>query len=212
MSKTTQAILITPPDIRLARFRIRGTAPLVLHRFSVKAKEQIKATQEQGSSAKSRKNREAKDFDSLYRDAQYFLDDGSNGIAAPAFRSAMISAARVAGFVMTRAKLSVFVEPDGFDVLDGTPLVRITKGAPEKYTTHARNESGVIDIRCRPMWRDGWEAVLTVRHDAGTLTVEDVTNLLARAGLQVGIGEGRPDSKKSCGLGFGLFEIVNGEE
>jgi len=34
-----------------------------------------------------------------------------------------------------------------------------------------------------------------------------LTNLLARAGLQVGIGEGRPDSKNSAGMGWGLFQI-----
>jgi len=39
------------------------------------------------------------------------------------------------------------------------------------------------------------------------LTEEDVVNLIARVGMQVGIGEGRPDSKASAGLGFGLFEI-----
>jgi hypothetical protein len=40
------------------------------------------------------------------------------------------------------------------------------------------------------------------------LTEADIANLIARVGLQVGIGEGRPDSKQSAGLGFGLFEIV----
>jgi hypothetical protein len=41
------------------------------------------------------------------------------------------------------------------------------------------------------------------------LTADDVTNLINRVGLQVGIGEGRPDSKDSAGIGLGLFEIVN---
>ena len=36
-------------------------------------------------------------------------------------------------------------------------------------------------------------------------------NLMARAGAQVGVGEGRPDSKTSAGLGFGTWEIVTGE-
>ena len=41
------------------------------------------------------------------------------------------------------------------------------------------------------------------------LTHADVVNLIARVGIQVGIGEGRPDSKMSAGLGYGLFELVN---
>jgi Fur family ferric uptake transcriptional regulator len=36
---------------------------------------------------------------------------------------------------------------------------------------------------------------------------EDIVNLLYRAGTQCGIGEGRPDSSSSNGLGWGLFEI-----
>jgi hypothetical protein len=32
-------------------------------------------------------------------------------------------------------------------------------------------------------------------------------NLFLRAGLQVGIGEGRPNSPNSFGLGWGRFEV-----
>lgn len=35
----------------------------------------------------------------------------------------------------------------------------------------------------------------------------DVANLMNRVGAQVGIGEGRPDSKNSAGMGWGLFSI-----
>jgi len=31
---------------------------------------------------------------------------------------------------------------------------------------------------------------------------------MSRVGLQVGVGEGRPDSKASAGLGNGLFVIL----
>jgi hypothetical protein len=57
------------------------------------------------------------------------------------------------------------------------------------------------------MYRE-WAATLRIRFDAGMLTANDVVNLIARVGLQVGIGEGRPDSKESAGLGYGLFEVV----
>jgi len=33
-------------------------------------------------------------------------------------------------------------------------------------------------------------------------------NLIARAGEQVGIGEGRPYSKQSNGLGYGIFKVI----
>ena len=71
-----------------------------------------------------------------------------------------------------------------------------------------RNESGVCDLRPRPMWRKGWEAVVRVRFDGDQFTLIDVANLLLRAGMQVGIGEGRPDSRNSCGMGWGLFRLA----
>ena len=39
------------------------------------------------------------------------------------------------------------------------------------------------------------------------MDASDITNLMKRLGIQVGIGEGRPDSKESCGLMWGLFEV-----
>jgi hypothetical protein len=99
------------------------------------------------------------------------------------------------------------VKPDGFDE-NGTGLVRITKGKPRMDVRPGRNATGVIDLRARPMWDAGWEARPNFRWDADQFSENDMVNLLARAGAQVGIGEGRPDSKMSAGCGWGEFEIV----
>jgi len=108
---------------------------------------------------------------------------------------------------MTHAKLAFMVVADGFDRVDGAPLVRLSEGEAEQWVAPTRNATGRIDLRCRPMYRE-WAAVLTIKYDAGMLSSNDMVNLISRVGLQVGIGEGRPDSKASAGLGFGLFEIV----
>ena len=88
--------------------------------------------------------------------------EGWDGIPATAFRNAMVSACRVAGFPMTRAKLSVFIEAAGYDRETFDPLVRITKGSPRYHEAPVRNSTGVVDLRARPLWEDGWEAVLDV--------------------------------------------------
>lgn len=207
---TTKAVAvatITPPDFRRLEINIKGTAPLVINRFSAKAMEMMRQTQEAGSTAKSRKQREAKDFEALYEGAKHIADEGWEGIHAAAFRNAAISACRACGFKMTHAKLAFMVLQDGFDRVDGAPLVRLTSGEAEPWVAPTRNATGVVDLRCRPLYRE-WSATLRIRYDAGMLTSDDVVNLIARVGLQVGIGEGRPDSKMSAGLGFGLFEIV----
>lgn len=206
---TTQVLSITAPRFAWAKLKIRGTTPYCQNAFGAKARQKMIADQEAGSAGKSRKKKEAKDFDACYEEALHKSTDGWYGIPAPGFRNAMISACRAAGVVMTRAKLAVYVEPDGFDVASNDPLVKITKGKPSRQDAAVRNASGVIDIRPRPVWQPGWEAMVRVRYDEDMLTNVDVANLMMRAGMQVGIGEGRPDSKQSCGIGWGLFEIVD---
>ena len=207
MTKTTAVVAITPPDFRHLAIQIRGIAPLVINRFSAKAMEIMKQTQEAGSTARSRKTRESKDFDQLFESAKHVSDDGWEGIHAAAFRNAAISACRACGFKMTHAKLAFSVMQDGFDRVDGAPLVRLTEGVAEQWIAPTRNATGVIDLRSRPMYRQ-WATTLRIRYDAGMLTDADIVNLISRVGMQVGVGEGRHDSKNSAGLGFGLFEIV----
>jgi len=204
---TVAALAISAPDFRHLKIDIKGTAPLVINRFSAKAMEIMRQTQEAGSTAKSKKTRDPKDFDALYEGAKHISNEGWEGIHAAAFRNAAISACRACGFKMTHAKLAFMVLSDGFDRVDAAPLVRLTSGEAEPWTAPTRNATGVVDLRCRPLYRE-WSATLRIRYDAGMLTDSDVVNLLARVGLQVGIGEGRPDSKQSAGLGFGLFKLI----
>lgn len=201
-------VVIQAPKFEIATVRIRGTAPYVQHAFSQKAIETMVERQALGSQANKGRKRDPKDFKSAYEGAMHKSRQGWCGIPAPAFRNAMISACRTVGFKMTLAKLSLFVEADGFDAKDGSPLVKITKGSPHEHFASARNDNGSTDIRCRPMWDEGWEANVRIRWDAEQFSASDVMNLLSRVGMQVGIGEGRPDSRNSCGLGWGLFEIA----
>lgn len=200
-----EQVSIKAPNLKIVELEIVGTAPYVQHRFSAKAINQIIETQKAGSQAKGKKVREPKDFDEVYKGAMHISRDGWCGIPAGAFRNAMISACRTVGYKMTHAKLAAFVLADGFDVVDGTPLVRIN-GQPHRHTAYARNDNGSVDIRVRPMW-DEWSAVVRIRFDADMFSAADVANLMNRVGAQVGIGEGRPDSKNSAGMGWGLFSI-----
>jgi hypothetical protein len=165
---------------------------------------------QEGSTTRSKRtNRAARDFNADAEGAAYRSDAGWYGMNAAAFRNASISACRLVGFKMTLAKLSIFIEADGFDKDEGTPLVRIISEEPAVSVMAVRNATGVMDMRARPVWRPGWKAVVRIRWDADQFTVDDITNLLLRVGMQVGIGEGRPDSRESAGLGYGLFNIVD---
>lgn len=202
----SETVNIRPLRAKVVQFRIVGTAPYVQAKFSAKAKAAMREKHIAGSQAKKgTKVRESRDFDADYEGATHFSNEGWPGIPASAFRAALISACRLVGFKMTLAKLSLFIEADDFDEDDGTPLVKI-EGTREKMEMHARNQTGVCDLRVRPMWRK-WSAIIRIRFDEDQFSVTDVTNLMVRVGAQVGIGEGRPDSRESAGLGWGLFTL-----
>jgi hypothetical protein len=200
-----QGLAIRPLQEIELHFRLRGESPYMQCRFSQKAINKIMETHRQGQQARSKRTREARNFDEDYRQAMHLLEDGSSGIPCSAFRNALISTCRVVGFKMTIAKLSIFIQRDGLDIVDGTPLVRI-EGEPERSVLPVRNATGVIDLRARPLWRE-WAVNLRVRCDAEQFSAQDVLNLLVRAGRQVGIGEGRPDSRDSNGIEYGLFSV-----
>lgn len=200
-------VQIKPPAFDEATFEIRGTAPLVIHRFSAKTKAEMKLKMETGKAASSKKNREARSTDDLYEEARYVSPDGWDGFHAGALRKAMISACRLVNFKMTLAKLSVFVEADGWDAIEPQiPLIRIF-GKPQKQEDMARVETGQPYIAVRAAYHK-WSAKVRIRWDTDQFTLEDIANLLARVGMQVGLGEGRPDSTNSAGMGWGLFEVL----
>lgn len=206
---TAEAIMIPAPNIQGFILPIVGTAPYVQLRFSEKAQTDMLAKQLDPSAKRRGGQREAKKPEELYRAALYRTATGKHGIPASAFRNAMIRACTLVNFKMTQAKMSVFVVADDLDAFDGTPLVLI-QGKPEPTTHPVRNATGVADIRVRAMWR-AWRATLRIQYDADQFRESDVVNLLERAGVQVGVGEGRPSSKNSAGMGWGTFTTRNGK-
>lgn len=204
-SQKAENVTITAPKIHTAEFKIIGTAPYIQLRFSEKAMNAMREKMELGSQATKKKARDARNFDEDFKQAQHISDEGWAGIPASAFRNAMISACRLVGFKMTIAKMSVFVLPDGFDKVDGVPLIKID-GTPEQHVMHARNATGVCDLRVRAKFWP-WSATVRVQYDADQFSATDAANLMNRVGSQVGIGEGRPDSKMTAGMGWGTFKL-----
>jgi hypothetical protein len=185
-----QHVAIKAPNFQTAEFEIEGTAPLVIHRFSAKTKNEMKL----------------KKTDDLFEEARYTHKDGWDGFNASSIRNAMISACRLVGFKMTLAKMSLFVIADGWDKAEPQiPLIRI-KGKAIKQEDMARVETGQPYVSVRAAYHN-WSAKIKIRWDADQFTLHDISNLLMRVGMQVGIGEGRPDSKNSTGMGWGTFTI-----
>src|SRR5207244_2330633 len=116
-----------------------STAPFVMNKFSQKAQEQIRTKQEGGGPARNRMSRPPKDFAALYEGAKHVSTEGWLGIPCAAFRAALVTTCKMAGYPMTRAKMSIFVLADGYEE-DGTALVKITHGKAEPFESWGRND------------------------------------------------------------------------
>jgi hypothetical protein len=201
-----EVVTISAPNFGFAEFWIGGEL-LVVHRFSTKLKNEMRAKMEAGPVARGRKIHPAKDIMAAFNEARYISPEGWDGFHAAAIRNAMISACRlVPGLPMTKGKLSFFCVADGYDAAEPQiPLVRLY-GTAVKQEDPARVETGQAYVTIRAAYHD-WRAKVRIRWDQDMHTLQDVSNLLSRAGMQVGICEGRPDSPNSNGMGWGLFEL-----
>jgi hypothetical protein len=203
-------LTIPAPNFKTIAFKIVGDSQYVQERFPDKVMREMEEKQVQGQQTVKRAKHGPKDFDKLYEDAQYRPQGTKwpNGaIPATAIKAAMIAACRLVDFKMTESKQVFRILQDGFDPTCRIPLVRITKGTPKPFKQALRNANGNPDIRVRPLWEPGWEAVVRIEYDGDRLTDQDIGNLLLRAGMQVGIGAGRPASKNCAGCGWGTFKL-----
>jgi hypothetical protein len=201
-----QTAIISPPNFQRAKILLVGKTPLVMNKMSGRVKNNMIKDMEAGSRKNKGTKREPKNFDAVYKGAMHLAEDGWYGIPASALRTALVDACRLVGFKMTIAKLSVFVEADGLDNEDGQPLVRLTKGTPKRRDLAVKLANGSTDILPRPFFFP-WEAKPTLVWDGDQFSTQDVLNLLARVGQQVGVGAGRPNSKNSTGMGWGTFGV-----
>jgi hypothetical protein len=154
--------------------------------------------------------RPPRDFEREYRESCYYAPapDAWPGINVNSLRKACIDACRLTTLKMTLAKMLFFVVPDGFDALTAWPIMRV-HGTPEKFISSVRNagRQRSVDLRARTLFRT-WHLKPHIRYDASKITFEEIVQLVQRVGEQVGIGQGRPFSESSAGIGFGLFRVL----
>jgi len=184
-------VTIPKTNIRERLIPIKGTNPLIVHRFGEKARKQILDIQN-----KSAKKDKTRDPEKEYLDCLYCLNGSEKtGFPAIGFKMAMVRAGKALGYVMTDLKGAIFVEPDNGELIE-------IKGDYHMRTDMVRVGNGGSDIRYRPEYTE-WKAVLRIRYNAGVLSDESIAQLVQEAGFSVGIGEWRPQRN---GI-YGRWEI-----
>ena len=168
--------------------RLVGLSPLIVHKWSEKAKKQMLDKQMKVAS----QGKAAKDPEQDYRESLYIRDDGSYGFPAVAFKAAAVRAGTYCDMKMVFLRGAFHVEGD---------LVRI-EGEPEPREDMVRVGMGTADIRYRPQFPK-WATELDITYNSRALTVGQLVNLFEIAGFAVGVGEWRPEKDGQ----FGRFRV-----
>lgn len=178
-----------------------GTAPLIVNRWSEKARQMMLDKQQTSARAK----KAPKSPEDLYEASRYRLPDGRDGFPATAFKAAIVHAGRLFdGITQVALKQTVLVLGDGMDER-GDSLVAIEYGSIRMREDTPRNANGVADLRYRAQY-DNWKATFKVRTIVGQFDEGSILALADAAGVG-GIGEWRPTSPKSATGSYGTFEV-----
>jgi len=189
------AITLKPIKQEIVRFTIVGTAPMVQHQWSEKAKKQIrdkKAGKKRGAA------REICNPEQEFKDATYLTDGGEYGIPVNALKASLIGAAhKDIGIEKTLVRKTVFIKCD-----DHNGIIKIECDDPIMREDYVRVGTGGADLRYRPEFRE-WSCEIEAILDTDSMPIDAFINLVNRAGFGVGICEMRPEKGKD----FGRFEV-----
>lgn len=178
---------------------IVGTAPLIMHRFSEKAKKKMLDNMQGIKAPKEIKNPDAEYEAAFYR----LKGDTGYGLPIMAFKLATVGAARFYGKDVKMTELRQFlffhgVPGEGQDAQQLTPI----HGDPVMREDAVPVGRGGTDLRYRPMFNE-WTTDLEITYVSSALSEKSVLSLIDAGGLGVGVGEWRPERRGD----FGTYKI-----
>jgi len=202
-------------DVRYLTVEVVGDSPLIVHKWSEKAKKEMLSKQmKQATNGKGAKDPEMDFYESLYwlndmpvnkdgdiekKDYEKALKSGKArfGFPAIAFKACAIDAAFQQGVIAkkTGARGSFHLDDEFVEII-GTPQMR-------EDMVMIGGISKVADIRYRGEFPE-WRATLNIKYNAKSITPEQILNMLNIGGFSNGVGEWRPSRD---GL-FGRFHVA----
>lgn len=212
---TTQTFNLEDPNLSSMaelQLRLEGFSPLMMHRFSEKARKEMEDKQQGRASKKKAPRDPVRDFlDGLYvigdrPKSTKELEKIQVGFPAVCFKASAVRAAKSNGVAMTDARGMFFVEAEHAD--EQYELVSLECSTPEMDTRPVRL-SNVTSLAYRPLIRE-WAVDLRITYNARKVTAEQLIGWFKDAGISVGVGEMRPTGKNSSGT-FGRWNVVAAE-
>ena len=184
-------------------FIVKGISPLQTHRFGETALTDLRDSII--GKAKKVGKKKVRDPEQEYKESMYLYGSGTVAVPATMFKAAMVNAVRlVHGLTMAQVKQMIFtfgtdsefpefcavtgVEPEMHEVI--VPTGGTSRGSTLSY---------------RAIFPVGWEIMVGIEFLPGSISLEQVANLLNLAGFSVGIGCQRPER----GGQYGRFGILS---
>lgn len=195
MSKK-ETVEILEFSIREVSIPITGISPLIVHKWSEKAKREM--ADKQAGKAKNKKH-EIRIPEEDFEQAKHKSPLGWEGFPAAGFKAAMIRGAKMIGMVMKDTQTAFFIKAD----CEESQLIKIN-GSVRMRTDMVRVGMGSADIRYRPEYPE-WSAILTIEFNAGIVSLDQIYQLVKAAGYGCGIGEMRPEKTK---FNYGRFKLT----
>jgi len=190
------SVHIPEPNIQTIKLTLVGRRPLIMNEWSEKAKTQIRDKQ----AKKANKKKNARKPKEEYESAKIKNGKGKLSIKAIWIKSAIVGSARfVDDLPMTVLRGAVFVRGDD----DGLIQLRYKKEEMVEDTVRLSGMGRSADLRYRPYIYD-WEADVEIDFDGDVLSLEQVVNLVKKAGFSNGLGENRPERS---GNDYGTFDV-----
>ena len=208
---TKQKITIPSINIQYFTFKVKGITPLIVHRWSEKAKKQIldKHTKKAKTQGHDIRNPVAEFIDSLYwlegepkekneRAFEEAIKKGAKfGFPAIGFKAAAVAAGYRAGVLRDKvSSYAAFHIDCEFVQINGIPQMR------EDMVVIGSGVNRSSDLRYRGEFRE-WSAEIPIKYNAGAISAEQIASLFNLGGFSSGIGEWRVEKRGN----FGMFCI-----
>jgi len=179
---------------------IRGTAPLLVHKWSEKAKRQMLDKMTGRRTPKAPKDPEAEFQASIYR----MNNEDHYGFPVLGFKACTVEASRLYDKSVTKVGLMQTLFFTGeYSKTAGQQLTRIVAPDPDMREDVVTVGVKGTDLRYRAEFTADWTASLTVTYISSSITQDSVLSLIDAGGLTVGVGEWRPAKSGN----FGTFQI-----
>ena len=181
---------------------ILGTSGLILNRMSEKAKHELLMPKGRKNAAERATTLKHVPIDE-YRASAYTLKDGPTLLAlmSTAFKGALRSAALdMPGAKKAQIGRLTYIEGDMVGVY----------GVPKLFMAIVRSAdmNKTPDVRTRAIVPE-WACQLRVTYVEPLIRANAVLNLLAAAGITIGVGDGRPEKGA---MSYGQFKIVSPDD